>query len=418
MTFSYLLSKESRVKAINRFCALTMLFASPYIFILYRKGHIFSAVVMAVLISLFYSCIVLNKKHLHQTAKILLIFVTNFSVLYFDILLGYNSGIHLYLYTSPLIVYLLFDYKEKGKIILSLTSYLLNFFLIFLSHQFKWIEHTENDQNLINFLYTLNLTCSLILSFILIIYFAFNNSSFNELLIDINSSLENKKTELESEIEEKNRTQKELLKTLKEKDLLMAEVHHRVKNNLAFVSGLLQLQSLYVKETKASQVLQESFNRIKAISLLHEKFYESNELEKTEIAPYIKELLEFLKLSFSSEKKEIVFHTDIDHLLINLTKSMPFSLLINELVTNSFKHAFTGRNSGNIYISLKKNSSGFEFNYRDDGIGFTQTLNDKDESLGLNLTDAFTRQLKGEPQFTSEKNKGMHFSAHFNFDQV
>lgn len=413
---TYSNNTESRAKAINQFCAFTMLFASPYIFILYQFEHPFSVFVMAVLILLFYSCILLNKTHRTEIAKIVLIFTTNFSVLYFDILLGFNSGIHLYLFTAPLIVYLLFDYKEKRKVLISLSSYLLNFIFIFIVYKFNLIKEIETDPNAISYLYAINLSFSLILSFILIVYFAFINSSYNTLLIDINSNLEAKKTELESEIEEKNKTQNDLLKTLKEKDILMAEVHHRVKNNLAFISGLLQLQNFYIKDEKAASVIQESYYRIKSISILHEKFYESNNLEKIDIQSYINELLIFLKLSFSHEKKEIIFHPHIDHISLNLAQSMPFSLLLNELITNSFKHAFKDSTDGNIYISLTKANHGFEFIYKDDGVGFDLSLVTKDKSLGLNLINTFTQELKGTLQFNSEKNKGMCFTSTLDFD--
>lgn len=409
-------NNESRTKAINQFCAFTMLFASPYLFILYQYGHPFSVFIMAVLILLFYSCILLNKTYRTEAAKIVLILTTNFSVLYFDILLGFNSGIHLYLFTSPLIVYLLFDYNQKRKVILSLSGYLLNFIFIFMVYKFNWIKGAETNHNVISYLYTINLCFSLILSFILIVYFAFITSSYNTQLVDINSNLETKKTELELKIEEKKKTENELLKALQEKDILMAEVHHRVKNNLAFVSGLLQLQNLYIKDEKASSVIQESFYRIKSISILHEKFYESNNLEKIDIRSYINELLVFLKLSFSHEKKEIVFHANIDHISISLAQSMPFSLLLNELITNSFKYAFKDNNHGNIYISLTKANTGYEFIYKDDGTGFDLSVATKDKSLGLNLIDTFTQELKGSSQFNSEKNKGMCFTSILNFD--
>lgn len=95
---------------------------------------------------------------------------------------------------------------------------------------------------------------------------------------------------------------------------------------------------------------------------------------------------------------------------------MPFSLLLNELITNSFKHAFKESNDGNIYISLTKANPGFEFTYKDDGVGFDLSLVTKDKSLGLNLINTFTQELKGTLQFNSEKNKGMSFISTLNFD--
>jgi two-component sensor histidine kinase len=233
------------------------------------------------------------------------------------------------------------------------------------------------------------------------------------MLTQTNEELEEKQEQLQLEITDKNRAQEELLKTLKEKEILLQEIHHRVKNNLAVVSGLVELQNFYVKDEKASAILKESRNRIKSIAVLHEKFYENKSLERIEIRSYVDELIYFIQLSFSNQNKDIRIHTQIDYVELSLVEALPFSLLLNELITNSYKHAFIDMNSGNIYLSLIKREKEIVFHFKDDGCGFDLSTLAKDNSLGMNLVEAFAKQLKGRMVYESEKGKGVDFKLYF-----
>ena len=146
---------------------------------------------------------------------------------------------------------------------------------------------------------------------------------------------------------------------------------------------------------------------------MHEKFYESKNLEKIEIRSYVDELIYFIKLSFSSQHKKIKIHTQIDNIELSLNQALPFSLLLNELITNSYKHAFKDKQNGNIYISLIKKPNELIFNFKDDGFGFEFSNEMKENTLGLNLIEAFSKQLKGEMSYHSKKSSGIEFKLHF-----
>jgi len=238
------------------------------------------------------------------------------------------------------------------------------------------------------------------------------------MLTTANTSLQEKQIHLESEIAEKSKINTALARTLKEKEILLSEIHHRVKNNLAVISGLIELQTFYVKDEKASAILKESRNRIKSIAVLHEKFYESKNLEKIGIRSYVDELIYFIKLSFSSQQKDIKIITQIEDIELSMANALPFSLLLNELITNSYKHAFKKQDSGNITISLIKYQNKLVLNFKDDGCGFELAEINKDNSLGMNLIEAFSLQLKANTNWASKPNKGVEFTLQFKQDLI
>ena len=205
----------------------------------------------------------------------------------------------------------------------------------------------------------------------------------------------------------------QLQSTLKEKDILLSEVHHRVKNNLAFISGLLELQNFYVSDKRLSDILSDTSARIKSIALLHEKFYEHHSLDKIEISSFVDVLVEHINICYQNKFNAIKLHIEIDSVNLNMSEALPFALLINELITNSYKHAFKNRETGNIYLSLTQNDKELFLQYKDDGIGFDFEKDIKDNSLGMNLIDAFTMQLKGKKTLSTKKGLGCIFTLQF-----
>ncbi len=409
-------NEESRVKAINRFCIFTALLALPYVYILFTNGLPVSSGIMLLIILVFSLPVYFNKKSKHSLARSIIIINTNFAVGYFSIILGFDSGIHLFLFSAPLITYLLFDFTKKRKIFISIGTYVFNFLTIYFIYRLDLFTPVQLSDYVNDILYFMNFSFSLALCFFLIIYFANNNSLYITLLKKANTVLQDQHELMQIEITEKTKTHQKLSDTLKEKDTLLSEIHHRVKNNLAVISGLLELQNYYVTDEKASSILKESRNRIKSIALLHEKFYENKNLDSVEIRSYVDELIHYIKLSFTNDKKEIKIHTQIDQINLPMNEALPFSLLINELATNSYKHAFNEKNSGNIYISVTKNNNDYILRYKDDGCGFDTSDNYSKNSLGMNLIEAFSKQLKGKMSFESKNNEtvsGIDFKLSF-----
>lgn len=387
--------KATIVNTIRKFSLTTVLFSTiSTIFYLFFSLYI-PAIIVSSIGFLFLLIYFFNKNEKHAIARIIAIIATNLGVLLFSLYLGFNTGFYLYLFASPQLIYLIFKLRQKNLVYTCIGINLLTFSIIFLVHWLKLVQPLNLNDTIISLLYSLNFALSLILSFILVAIFARNNKVYIDLLKEANVELEEQQEALKIEIEQKNSVNTELQKSIKEKDVLLAEVHHRVKNNLAVVSGLLDLQNVFIKERAISEILKDSKNRIKSIALLHEKLYVHQDFDKINFKEYINELIHFIKVSYLKNDKDIKINLDLDAVHLSMELALPFSLLVNELITNSYKHAFEERDKGLIYIELKFKNEEYTFKYKDDGIGFDFDEKLKKDSIGTNLINAFASQLNG-----------------------
>jgi len=182
--------------------------------------------------------------------------------------------------------------------------------------------------------------------------------------------------------------------SLKEKEVLLKEVHHRVKNNLQIISSLLNLQSKYIKDDQALEMFKESRNRIRSMTLIHEKLYRSKDLANIDVAEYIQNLSSNLFRSYSAGR--ISLRTQVDDILLGVDTAIPCGLIINELVSNSLKHAFPDK-QGEILVDLHRDNGKFTLRVRDNGVGFPEHVDFRNtDSLGLQLVCTLTDQLDGE----------------------
>jgi two-component sensor histidine kinase len=211
--------------------------------------------------------------------------------------------------------------------------------------------------------------------------------------------------------------QREAAKTessLQEKELLLREIHHRVKNNLQVISSLLSLQSRYRKDEQAIAMAQESQNRIKVMALIHEKLYRSKDFANVEFNDYIKNLVNDLFVSYKVSTSRISLKMDIGNISLGIDTAIPTGLIVNELVTNCLKYAFKPDKDGEIRISLRLLDSGEkELIVSDNGIGLPDGLDiKKAESLGLKMiTNLTERSLHGKVNIN--KDNGTEFRIVF-----
>ena len=185
--------------------------------------------------------------------------------------------------------------------------------------------------------------------------------------------------------------------SIKEKEILLKEIHHRVKNNLQIISSLLNLQSGYIKDKDSIEVFKESQNRVRSMALIHEKLYQSKDMSQIDFSEYVSELISNLFSSYSLNSALITLHQNINNILLEIDLAINLGLIINELVSNVFKHAFPTCSKGNLYISLKNDEQNYELIIEDDGIGFISEIDfRKTESLGLQLIIRLVEQIGGE----------------------
>lgn len=217
-----------------------------------------------------------------------------------------------------------------------------------------------------------------------------------------------------SDITVQKAAEKKISDSLNEKNVLLAEIHHRVKNNLAVISGLLELQIWGSEDEKYVDILKESQLRIQSIALVHEKLYQNDNFADIKIIDYVKELAEAIRDSFKVPGKKIKVCFDLKTLSMTINQAIPFSLILNESLVNIYKHAFVGRSEGEINISLKKENKKIILQVMDNGVGLKRDVMEANEqTLGMTLIDTLTQQLEGSYNFRNRSGGGTCFILTF-----
>lgn len=215
-----------------------------------------------------------------------------------------------------------------------------------------------------------------------------------------------------SDITEIKQFEIELKNSIREKEVLLKEIHHRVKNNMQIISSLMNIQTRYLDDEESINVLKESQNRVRSMSMIHEKLYGSKKFDKVYFSEYIENLVWDLFYSYSIEKGKIEPVLEIEDVKLNIETSVPLGLIITELVSNCLKYAFPDSLKGTLLVSLKNLGEKYELIIKDDGIGFPETIDYKNtDSLGLQLVNSLTDQLDGEIELKT--GNGTEFSIKF-----
>lgn len=200
---------------------------------------------------------------------------------------------------------------------------------------------------------------------------------------------------------------------LKEKEVLLQEIHHRVKNNLQVISSILNLQSSYVHDERTLEILQESQNRIKSMSFIHETLYRTIDFSSIDFAEYLRTLSYNLIQSYRLQDCNVSFVPDLDQVTMHIDQSIPCGLIVNELISNALKYAFKGREQGVLRLSLKKDGNKLTLRVADNGVGLPPNFSyEKTDSLGVQLVYTLTEQIDGLIQVNTG-NTGTEFLITF-----
>lgn len=219
-----------------------------------------------------------------------------------------------------------------------------------------------------------------------------------------------------SDITKRKNAEIELKSSLKEKEVLLREIHHRVKNNLQIISSLLNLQEAYVKEDPvAINVLRESQNRVLSMSMIHEMLYQSNNISAINFQGYIRNLISNLLDSYGCT--EYITDIDIENTMLNIETSIPVGLIISELVSNSLKYAYPNEEVGKITLSLESQDNEYKLIVGDDGVGFPPEFDFRnvEDTLGLRLVNSLVEQIDG--YIDLDKTHGTQFTIKFHEQQ-
>jgi two-component sensor histidine kinase len=196
---------------------------------------------------------------------------------------------------------------------------------------------------------------------------------------------------------QRRQAEAQIRSSLAEKEVLLQEIHHRVKNNLQVISSLLNLQAHSIEDGQIQEIFKDSQNRIRSMSLIHEKLYSSQNLDQIDFGDYARDLALFLFHFYQAESRALNLTVQTDSALLDIDIAVPCGLILNELATNALKHAFVDGRSGEIRIEFRNTSDGYlRLIVQDNGIGFPQNLDFRNStSLGLQLVDTLVRQING-----------------------
>lgn len=339
----------------------------------------------------------LNYKKQQSAATYLFVIAVNFSI--FTLNQQYTLAVGNYLYYFPLIFCIALIHNPSKPIVrtimffaITFTSFVLALWLKIDSLKIPIID-TKNEHTLFMYNCTLTVIITIILVFLVVNLI---NKQNNEVILLL---------------QKEHDAQSKATYSLKEKETLLAEIQHRVKNNLAVITGLLNLQMEKAPCDVSRGLMIESRNRVMSIAMIHERLYKKDNLSKIDLKQYLSELVNEVVKSFPAQTK-IQIIEDMEDLELELTKAVPAGLIVNELVTNSLKHAFPPNiTSPVITIQMKRIFDCMQISFSDNGIGFGDIEKRKETSLGITLIESLADQIDAKVSFRN--NNGAYVNLVF-----
>ena len=251
----------------------------------------------------------------------------------------------------------------------------------------------------------------------------FLSDRFNEMLVTIedksgalqsaHDELKKRAKQLQKELTIRKRAEKQIKHTLNEKEILLKEIHHRVKNNLQVISSLLYFQSKKSNDDRTLEMFNESRNRVRSMALLHEKLYQAEDIGNIDFSDYVRSLTRFLHETYSVEAERAQIDVDVDDIQIGIENAISCGLIINELVSNALKYAFPDEKTGRISVKLRKDvDDDIILIVKDDGVGFPDSFElGKTDTLGMQLVYNLSQRLRGTVEH--KNTHGTQFTIRF-----
>jgi PAS domain S-box-containing protein len=212
------------------------------------------------------------------------------------------------------------------------------------------------------------------------------------------------------DITERKQNEEQIRRSLTEKEVLLKEIHHRVKNNLQIISSLINLQSAHIRDHQTAQLFKDSQNRVRAMALVHERLYQSADLARIDFAGYVQDITNHLVRSYQTSFRSVNVKVEVDRISFNIDTAIPCALIIHELVSNALKYAFPDGRPGQIRVRLAQGpDEALTLVISDNGVGFPANVSmETTDSLGLQLVRSLTEQLKGNLQYQHDKGTEFH----------
>jgi two-component sensor histidine kinase len=343
--------------------------------------------------------LLLNYKGYYEAATYLFVFTTNVSV--FVIVQQYETNVGNYLYYFPLIFCVALVHNptkaNANKRTLILLAMIAASFLaawIFDVDSLKNTTVTEADNKAL-MVYNNYVTFFITIILVYLVVKLINRQNNEALWL----------------LKQQQESQVIIAQSLKEKETLLAEIQHRVKNNLAVITGLLNLQTEKAPCEISKNLMIDSRNRVMSIAMVHERLYKKENLSKINLKIYLSELIQEIVKSFPAQLNEIEILEELEQIELELTRAVPIGLIINEAVTNSLKHAFNGDiDKPIIKIKMQIIYDKVHISFADTGIGYSDITKRKDNALGLSLIESLADQIDADITFRTENGASLHLS--------
>jgi two-component system, sensor histidine kinase PdtaS len=215
------------------------------------------------------------------------------------------------------------------------------------------------------------------------------------------------------DITERRATEEQIKATLREKEVMLKEIHHRVKNNLQIISSLLSIQSQYLADSRDLELFRRSQDRVRSMALVHEQLYQTDDLAAIDFAPYVESLVRNLVASYRGDAGNVRLKLDVAGVFLGIDTAIPCGLIINELASNALKHAFPGDRAGQLTVYMRHEDGSYVLEVGDDGTGLSHPQDiRKSQSMGLQLVTLLTEQLDGT--ISIDASCGTRFRITFN----
>lgn len=354
---------------------------------------LFMTVTMLFLIPIF------NSFRYHSFSILMFSLIINFNIILINVLFEFHSETYLYVFPFLIGIHIVFPYPDhKRELITHILFVVLSQLLVYI-----WIKSYPAD---------IEFDTSIPLFQFLNLLFAFGLLLISLRHIQIQNGKQRISLE-ESTREIKQKTGR-LKEIVKEKDVLLAEVHHRTKNNLALVSSMLNLQRHQVNDESFKEILQDCSNRIHSIASIHHRLYENGDFTHIDMGAHLLGLVHEIKRTVFPTEASIQLRVDVDSIFLSVQKAIPVALIVNELVTNSAKHAFPS-GKGTIEVRVKMINQQIIFMVADDGIGYTKkSTTDSTTGMGMTIIESLADQLDATFEYSTDN--GTSFVMKFQLD--
>ena len=399
VTPDMLFSEKRKIRTLNALAFVTFILSFIHAFVVYKLHGPVANFGEAFVPLIFPLCCLFvfwlhHKKH-YVFVRYYFIVTSSVSILLFSLIFGY-TGIEYSLFVLTVLSFLLFE-QRISILICGLVS-----LICFVLAAFKFDIYSLNLTNSLKDLYLPNIIVVFILLSVITYIFKKEFFDYQQLLEKNNLLLHETNAELQAKKEE-------LMHAVNGKEFLFKEIHHRVKNNLATVCSLINLESYNYNNTEIKGVLDTIRNRISTIALIHDHLYKSNDSENIVLDSYLSGLLESLYYGLGLQTKRVFIEKQLLPLTVSIDKAQNIGMLVCELVSNSVKYAFSEQQDGIIHVEVSKNAdaTAFLLTVKDDGKGFSKHFDwQNTDSLGYQIIHALCENLEAELQVTENMPTG------------